>query len=271
MAKYKKRRRKQRARAKFVLEKNIEAAKPQDSVCSSPWSAGDLPLNASSVPSHLSSLWSLALPSVKNVVKPFTTTALLLYCWCQNTVAQSFKVVKDTIFPSQIYLRELNTFREQLERLETEFSRLQGTLQTNGVAALSSENSLCQKCNKPVLGVPVQTPMGPSPISGPSAPQQQPVSAPPPGAPATSSASTTAAPTKTAPGTSPLQTGQRLQSTSGPSTEKRRADADHSQRSAECKTEEDGQQPENGQGGITSEGTQGVNYSLRFTECYSEA
>nr|XP_005512000.1 LOW QUALITY PROTEIN: proline-rich protein 11 [Columba livia] len=183
MAKYKKRRRKQRARAKFVLEKNIEAAKPQDSVCSSPWSAGDLPLNASSVPSHLSSLWSLALPSVKNVVKPFTTTALLLYCWCQNTVAQSFKVVKDTIFPSQIYLRELNTFREQLERLETEFSRLQGTLQTNGVAALSSENSLCQKCNKPVLGVPVQTPMGPSPISGPSAPQQQPVSAPPPGPP----------------------------------------------------------------------------------------
>jgi len=40
-------------------------------------------------------------------------------------------VVKDTIFPSQIYLRELNTFREQLEKLETEFSRLQGTLQVS--------------------------------------------------------------------------------------------------------------------------------------------
>ncbi|NWX05235.1 PRR11 protein, partial [Caloenas nicobarica] len=111
-------------------------------------------------------------------VKPFTTTASFLYCWCQNTVAQSFKVVKDTIFPSQIYLRELNMFREQLEKLETEFSRLQGTLQTNGIAALSSENSLCQKCNKPVLGAPVQTPMGPSSIFGPSAPQLQPVSAP---------------------------------------------------------------------------------------------
>ncbi|NXQ97556.1 PRR11 protein, partial [Sagittarius serpentarius] len=114
-------------------------------------------------------------------VKPFTTTASFLYCWCQNTVAQSFKVVKDTIFPSQIYLRELNTFREQLEKLETEFSRLQGTLQMNGIAASSSENSLCQRCNKPALGAPVQAQMGPpSSASGPSAIQLQPVCAPPP-------------------------------------------------------------------------------------------
>ncbi|KAM6239100.1 proline-rich protein 11 isoform 3-T3 [Spheniscus humboldti] len=144
-------------------------------------SAADFPPNTSPVPSHLSSLWSLALPSVKNVVKPFTTTASFLYCWCQNTVVQSFKVVKDTVFPSQIYLRELNTFREQLEKLETEFSRLQGTLQMNGIAALSSENSLCQRCNTPVLGAPVQMQTGlPSSVSGPSAIQLQPVSAPPP-------------------------------------------------------------------------------------------
>ncbi|NXX55402.1 PRR11 protein, partial [Scopus umbretta] len=114
-------------------------------------------------------------------VKPFTTAASFLCCWCQNTVVQSFKVVKDTIFPSQIYLRELHTFREQLEKLETEFSRLQGTLQMNGTAALSSENSLCQRCNKPVLGAPVQMQPGPpSSVSGPSAVQRQPVSAPPP-------------------------------------------------------------------------------------------
>ncbi|KFO84302.1 Proline-rich protein 11, partial [Buceros rhinoceros silvestris] len=110
-------------------------------------------------------------------VKPFTTTALFLYCWCQNTVARSFKVVKDTIFPSQIYLRELNTFREQLEKLETEFSRLQGTLQVNGIAP----NSLCQRCNKAVLGAPVQMQAVPlSSVSGPSASQLQPVSTLPP-------------------------------------------------------------------------------------------
>ncbi|NWS73069.1 PRR11 protein, partial [Crotophaga sulcirostris] len=114
-------------------------------------------------------------------VKPFTTTASFLYCWCQNTVAQSFKVVKDTIFPSQVYLRELNTFREQLEKLETEFSRLQGMLQMNGIAALSPENSLCSRCNKPVLGAAVQLETGPpSSVSGPPATELQPVSAPPP-------------------------------------------------------------------------------------------
>ncbi|XP_074779161.1 proline-rich protein 11 [Athene noctua] len=173
----KKYRRKRKARAKFLLEEKGDAVEPRGSGCPSPRSAGHLPLNTSAIPSHLSSLWSLALPSVKNVVKPFTTTASFLYFWCQNTVAQSFKVVKDTIFPWQIYLRELNTFREQLEKLETEFSRLQGTLQMNGIAASSSEHSLCQKCNKPVLGAPIQTP---SAVSGPCTIQLQPLSAPPP-------------------------------------------------------------------------------------------
>ncbi|XP_010169183.1 proline-rich protein 11 [Antrostomus carolinensis] len=181
MAKYKKHRRKQRARAKFLARKKGEDANSQGPGCPAPRSAGDLPLNTSPIPSHPSSLWSLTFPSVKNVVKPFTATASFLYCWCQNTVAQSFKVVKDTIFPSQIYLRELNTFREQLEKLETEFARLQGMLQMNGTAALSSENSLCQRCNKPVLGAPVQMQMGPlSSVSDSSAIQLQPVSAPPP-------------------------------------------------------------------------------------------
>ncbi|NXY22089.1 PRR11 protein, partial [Atrichornis clamosus] len=107
-------------------------------------------------------------------VKPLTTAASFLYWWCQNRVAQSFKMVKDTVFPSQAYLRELNTFREQLEKLESEFSKLQGALQMNGVAALSSENSLCQRCQKPVLGAPVQTQMDPPPSAS------TPVSVPPP-------------------------------------------------------------------------------------------
>ncbi|XP_030318502.1 proline-rich protein 11 [Calypte anna] len=181
MAKYKKRRRKQRARAKLVLQNKGSAANPENTACPSPRSAGDLPLNTSSVPSHLSSLWSIALPSVKNVVKPFTTTASFLYCRCQNTVAQCFKMVKDTIFPSQIYLKELNTFREQLQKLETELFRLQGALQMNGIAALPSENSLCQRCNKPVLAAPVQVQMDSSTsISRIPAVQLQPGSAPPP-------------------------------------------------------------------------------------------
>lgn len=51
----------------------------------------------------------------------------------------------------------------------------------NGTAALSSENSLCQRCNKPVLGAPVEVQMGlQSSVCGPSTTQLQPVSAPAP-------------------------------------------------------------------------------------------
>ncbi|NWW15440.1 PRR11 protein, partial [Falcunculus frontatus] len=107
-------------------------------------------------------------------VKPLTAAASFLYWWCQSRVAQSFKVVKDTIFPSQVYLKELNAFREKLEKLESEFSKLQGALQMNGVAALSSESSVCQRCHKPVLGAPVGTQMDPPPSAS------VPVSIPPP-------------------------------------------------------------------------------------------
>ncbi|NXR48016.1 PRR11 protein, partial [Hippolais icterina] len=107
-------------------------------------------------------------------VKPLTTAASFLYWWCQSRVAQSFQVVKDTIFPSQVYLRELNTFREKLEKLESEFSKLQEALQMNSVAALSSESSLYQRSHKPVLSAPLGAQMDPTP------PASVPVSIPPP-------------------------------------------------------------------------------------------
>ncbi|NWV18766.1 PRR11 protein, partial [Origma solitaria] len=118
-------------------------------------------------------------------VKPLTTAASFLYWWCQYRVAQSFKVVKDTIFPSQVYLRELNMLREKLEKLESEFSKLQGALQMNGVAALSSECSLRQRCHKPVLGAPGGTqmdlPLSASvPVSIPPPPPPLPPPPPPP-------------------------------------------------------------------------------------------
>ncbi|NXK91245.1 PRR11 protein, partial [Formicarius rufipectus] len=118
-------------------------------------------------------------------VRPLTSAASFLCWWGQNTVAQNFKVVKDAIFPSQTYLRELNTLREQLEKLESEFSKLQEILQMSGAArtALPSGNSLCQRCNKPVLGAPVQTQMEllpPVPVSVPPPPPALPPPPPPP-------------------------------------------------------------------------------------------
>ncbi|XP_032934347.1 proline-rich protein 11 [Catharus ustulatus] len=173
MARYKKCKRKRRARAKFRLGKKSNAAAPQGSVCPSPRSPAHLPLNTSpKVPKGPH--WPLALPSVKSVVKPLATAASFLYWCCQSRLAQSFQVLKDIVFPSQVYLRELNTFREKLEKLESEFSKLQGALQMNGAAALPSESSLCQRCHKPVLAAAVGTQMDPPPSAS------MPVSIPPP-------------------------------------------------------------------------------------------
>ncbi|KAF4789761.1 hypothetical protein TURU_148095 [Turdus rufiventris] len=92
-----------------------------------PRSPAHLPVKTSPVPKGPH--WPLALPSVKSVVKPLAAAASFLYWCCQSRLAQSFQVVKDIVFPSQVYLRELNTFREKLEKLESEFSKLQGALQ----------------------------------------------------------------------------------------------------------------------------------------------
>ncbi|NWY44399.1 PRR11 protein, partial [Sylvia atricapilla] len=113
-------------------------------------------------------------------VKPLATAASFLYWWCQSRLAQSFQVVKDTVFPSQVYLRELNTLKEKLEKLESEFSKLQGTLQMNGMAALSSESSLCQRCHKPVLGAPLGTQMDPPPAASVTLSIPPPLPPPPP-------------------------------------------------------------------------------------------
>ncbi|XP_037736817.1 proline-rich protein 11 isoform X2 [Chelonia mydas] len=150
MAKYKQRRRKLRARAKLLMNRKGDVSKLQ---CLNPLPQrllDGLPPNPPH--SQSSTFWPLALPSVKDAVRPLAMTASSLYWWCQNSVAQSFEVIKDTIFPSRLYLRQLNMLKQQVEKLEIEFSRLQGVIQI-GLA---------------------------DPVSLPSAGVLQPASAPPP-------------------------------------------------------------------------------------------
>uniref|UniRef100_A0A8C5UL58 Proline rich 11 n=1 Tax=Malurus cyaneus samueli TaxID=2593467 RepID=A0A8C5UL58_9PASS len=144
MARYKKCKRKRRARAKLQLEKKRNAATPQGSL-------------------------ELCLP---------TPSLDLLMAHGKEGNIYSFNVVKDTVFPSQVYLRELNTFREKLEKLESEFSKLQGALQVSLSPAGAG-------CHKPVLGAPVETQMDlpPSasvPVSIPPPPPLPPPPPPPP-------------------------------------------------------------------------------------------
>ncbi|XP_008177020.2 proline-rich protein 11 isoform X2 [Chrysemys picta bellii] len=181
MAKYKQRRRKLRARAKLLMNKKGDVTKLQ---CLNPLPQrllDGLPPNPPHSQSSTFSVWPLILPSVKDAVRPLAMTASSLYWWCQNSVAQSFEVIKDTIFPSRLYLRQLNMLKQQLEKLEIEFSRLQGVIQMSGTVVSSSENSPCQRCNKPLLAVPVCAQISlADPVSLSSAGVLQPASAPPP-------------------------------------------------------------------------------------------
>ncbi|XP_074830599.1 proline-rich protein 11 isoform X2 [Natator depressus] len=178
MAKNKQRRRKLRARAKLLMNKKGDVSKLQ---CLNPLPQRLLDGFPPNPPhSQSSTFWPLALPSVKDAVRPLAMTASSLYWWCQNSVAQSFEVIKDTIFPSRLYLRQLNMLKQQVEKLEIEFSRLQGVIQMSETVVSSSENSPCQRCNKPLLAVPVCAQIGlADPVSLPSAGVLQPASAPP--------------------------------------------------------------------------------------------
>uniref|UniRef100_A0A8C3SJ35 Uncharacterized protein n=1 Tax=Chelydra serpentina TaxID=8475 RepID=A0A8C3SJ35_CHESE len=132
-----------------------------------------LPPNPPHSQSSTFSVWPLVLPSVKDAVRPLAMTASSLYWWCQNSVAQSFEVIKDTIFPSRLYLRQLNMLKQQVEKLDIEFSRLQGAIQV--------KNSPCRRCNKPLLAVPACAQIGlAEPVSLPSAGVLQPASVPAP-------------------------------------------------------------------------------------------
>ncbi|XP_019366689.1 PREDICTED: proline-rich protein 11 [Gavialis gangeticus] len=158
MAKYKQRQRKLRARAKLHEERRRRRSTAALLPCPAapaPRSVdGPLP-NTPCSQSHRFSVWNVYLPTVKNAVKPLVMTMSSICSWCQNSIAQSFEVIKDTIFPSRLYLRELNALRKEMQKLETEFSRLQGMLQMSGTVVRSSENSPCQRCNKPLIHAPV--------------------------------------------------------------------------------------------------------------------
>ncbi|XP_074869755.1 proline-rich protein 11 [Carettochelys insculpta] len=180
MAKYKQRRRKLRAQTKVLMKKKEDVTKLQ---CLNPLPQRLLD-GLSPTPTHSQrstySVWSLVLPSVKDAIRPLAMTASSLYWWCQNNVAQSFEVIKDTIFPSRLYLRQLSRLKQQVEKLEIEFSRLQGMIQMSGTVN-SSENCPCGKCNKPFLALSGHAQIGlADPISLPSAGVSQLASAPPP-------------------------------------------------------------------------------------------
>ncbi|XP_036124992.1 proline-rich protein 11 [Molossus molossus] len=144
MLKFRQQRRKQRAKAKRFKKKG--ASHFQSKLITPP----PLPPSAERVvipptntllsKSWLRSSWNFKFPSIKDAVKLWTNRGWSIYNWCQNCIAQSLEVLKDTIFPSRFCHRELHSLKQRFCILENELCKLQEALKS------ISENSSCPSC-----------------------------------------------------------------------------------------------------------------------------
>ncbi|XP_043439840.1 proline-rich protein 11 isoform X1 [Prionailurus bengalensis] len=147
MPKFKQRRRKLKAKAKRLFKKR-EVSHFQPKLIIPPpqlpspervvTPSADIPLSRS----WLRSSWNFKFPSIKDTVKLWTNRVWSIYNWCQNCMAQSLEVLKDTIFPSRFCHRELHSLKQRFCILENQLCKLQETLK----AIL--ENSSCPNCGQ---------------------------------------------------------------------------------------------------------------------------
>uniref|UniRef100_G3TKY0 Proline rich 11 n=1 Tax=Loxodonta africana TaxID=9785 RepID=G3TKY0_LOXAF len=145
MSKFKQRRRKQKAKAKKLFKKK-EASRFLSKLIAPPpppKSPERLVIPPTDIPnsrSWLRSTCNFNFTNIKDAVKLWTNRVWSIYSWCQNCIAQSLEVLKDTIFPSRICRQELHSLKHRFCVLESEFCKLQEALKT------VSENSSCPSC-----------------------------------------------------------------------------------------------------------------------------
>ncbi|MEJ1272259.1 proline rich 11 [Cricetulus griseus] len=135
MPKFKQRRRKLRAKAKRLFKKK-EASRVQPKLLTPPpppptpervvTSSTDTPQSRN----WLKHSWNFRFPNIKDAINLWTNRVWYMYSCCQTCVAQSLEVLKDAIFPSRVYHRELHSLKQQFCALKSELCSLQETLKT---------------------------------------------------------------------------------------------------------------------------------------------
>ncbi|XP_057631149.1 proline-rich protein 11 [Chionomys nivalis] len=186
MPKFKQRRRKLRAKAKRLFKKK-EASLVQPQLLTPPpppptpervvTSSTDIPQSRN----WLRRPWSFRFPNVKDVLNLWTNRAWCIYNHCQTCVAQSLEALRDAIFPSRVYHRELHSLKQQFCVLKSDLCKLQETLKT--ISESSSCSSCCHACgvSDKLTDVPACAPATPGEsqtVHPPTVPQ--PASHPPP-------------------------------------------------------------------------------------------
>ncbi|XP_008066475.1 LOW QUALITY PROTEIN: proline-rich protein 11 [Carlito syrichta] len=146
MPKFKQRRRKLKAKAKRLFRKK-EASHFQSKLITPPPPppSPERVIICSTDISHSRSWlrlpWKFKCPNIKNAVKLWTDRVWSIHNWCQNCIAQSLVVLKDTIFPTRI-CQELHSLKQRFCILEGELCKLQEALKT------ISESSSCPSCGQ---------------------------------------------------------------------------------------------------------------------------
>ncbi|XP_072446104.1 proline-rich protein 11 isoform X3 [Chiloscyllium punctatum] len=93
--------------------------------------------NSNSSQHELVPIGLVSLVSVRNVLNPLKAVVSSLCSWWLNNINQGLEVMKDILFPSRVYLRELNALRQHIEALEMKLVQLQEICNVN----LESNNS----------------------------------------------------------------------------------------------------------------------------------
>nr|XP_017518059.2 proline-rich protein 11 [Manis javanica] len=147
MPKFKQRRRKLKAKAKRLFKKK-EASRSQSKLITppppppSPEKVVIPSIDTLLSRSWLRSSWNFNFPNIKDAIKLWTNKVCSIYNWCQNCMAQSLEILKDTILPSRFCHRELHSLKQRFCILEGELCKLREALKT------VSENSSCPSCGQ---------------------------------------------------------------------------------------------------------------------------
>ncbi|XP_069766561.1 proline-rich protein 11 isoform X2 [Narcine bancroftii] len=105
-----------------------------------------------------------SLVNVKNLLNPLKTVVYSMYSWWLRNIKQGLELIKDTLYPSRIYQRELNALRQHVESLEIKLVQMQEIVNEQHQeprTAKAAEVCCCRKRIDSLLPGPNKIPIWP--------------------------------------------------------------------------------------------------------------
>ncbi|XP_032901661.1 proline-rich protein 11 isoform X2 [Amblyraja radiata] len=158
------------------------ACKPKPTTCQTPEKEDMVTSNSNSFLHESVPVGLISLVNVKNLFNPLQTVVYSIYSWWLRNIRQGFELIKDTLFPSRVYLRELNVLRQHIESLEIKVTHMQEFFNEQHQepnTAKATEVCFCRK-HFDSLPVPNKIPIWPVQPIVSCTPLKSPNEAPPP-------------------------------------------------------------------------------------------